>query len=158
MAASKHTQAVPQCSHTNMGLAQAHPNHLSSTSKEIVCCVQSQTTMSPLKKLTSDKRNVGLQLQLIKVLPTPSHCYQYSPEPQRRKDDVFICNCYPNPFPHPEIRTSVPGDLRRRADHLTGDPVRASPNAGRQHQHRAGDTMQPVQTGPVGNTVHAPYK
>ena len=67
---------------------------------------------SPLKKLTSDKRNVGLQLQLIKVLPTPSHCYQYSPEPQRRKDDVFICNCYPNLFPHPEIRTSVPGDLR----------------------------------------------
>ena len=116
------------------------------------------TLWRPLKKLTSDKRNIGLQLQLIKLLPTPSHCYQYSPEPQRCKDDVFICNCYPNPFLHPEIRTSVPGDLRRRADHLTGDPVRASPNAGRQHQHRAGDTMQPVQTGPVGNTVHAPYK
>ena len=78
---------------------------------------------------------IGPQLQLIKVLPNPSYCYQYSPEPQRRKDDVFICNCYPNPFPHPEIRTSVPGDLHRRTDHLTGDPVRAPPNAGRQHQH-----------------------
>ena len=69
-------------------------------------------------------------VQLITVLPNPSYCYQYSPEPQRRKDDVFICNCYPNPFPHPEIRTLVPGDLHRRTNHLTGDPVRASPNAG----------------------------
>ena len=109
-------------------------------------------------KLTTDKRNIGPQLQLIKVLPNRSYCYQYSPEPQCRKDDFFICNCYPNPFPHPEIRTSVPGDLHQRTDHLTGDSVRASPNAGRQHQHRTGDSKQPVQTGPVGNTMHAPYK
>ena len=39
-----------------------------------------------------------------------------------------------------------------------GDTVGAPPDAGGKHQQHPGDAKQPIQAGPLGNTLHAPYK
>ena len=56
---------------------------------------------------------------------------------------------------HP-LDTQLPSTLV----HLSGslEILLGLPNAWWQHQHYTGDSKQPVQAGPFGNTVHAPYK
>ena len=41
---------------------------------------------------------------------------------------------------------------------ITGNTIGALPDAGWNHQLHPGDTEQPIQAGPLGNALHAPYK
>ena len=93
--------------------------------------------------------------QWIKFLPTPSYC-PHQPIPQHRRDDItFETDALNYLHPHPEICTSIPGNLYQGTDYIPRDTVRIPPDTGWQHQQHTRDTKQPIQAGTLGNPVHA---